>query len=156
MRQLLARTMFLRSASVRWAGRASPRVWASASRPGVAAARWAHDHTHDHGHSHEHMEHPGEFGLRETGHHEAWAHRDWASRAFTVGIGGPVGSGKVRRTEQQALSPGGSSRVDGRCCAGDYCLESLDRRSLCASMPSCASPTGDGCGVVCAGVRVGW
>ena len=50
---------------------------------------------HDHSHSHEHYDHPGEFSSRETGHHEAWRSRDWGERAFTVGIGGPVGSGKT-------------------------------------------------------------
>ena len=50
---------------------------------------------HDHSHSHEHYDHPGEFSSRETGHHEAWRLRDWGERAFTVGIGGPVGSGKT-------------------------------------------------------------
>lgn len=55
-----------------------------------------HGHTHEHGAAHEH------------GHtHEVWHHaglfherdkplnRDYAARAFTVGIGGPVGSGKT-------------------------------------------------------------
>lgn len=59
-----------------------------------------HEHGHEHGHDHGH----------EVGHghrHEVWAHpgrfderaapvgRDFARRAFTVGIGGPVGSGKT-------------------------------------------------------------
>jgi len=66
-----------------------------------------HDHdglgVHDHGdHAH------GDHGHGEHGHtHEAWDHagrfderaaplrRDFAQRAFTVGIGGPVGSGKT-------------------------------------------------------------
>jgi urease accessory protein len=55
-----------------------------------------HDHDHDHGHQHDH-DHD----------HEVWAHpglfrerdrpvqRDYRARAFTVGIGGPVGSGKT-------------------------------------------------------------
>lgn len=33
----------------------------------------------------------GHFSERE---HPLWARRDWHERAFTVGIGGPVGSGK--------------------------------------------------------------
>ncbi|KAL4095176.1 hypothetical protein PRIC1_008554 [Phytophthora ramorum] len=45
----------------------------------------------EHGHTHEHMEHAGEFHERDA----AASGRDWTSRAFTVGIGGPVGSGKT-------------------------------------------------------------
>jgi len=37
----------------------------------------------------------GSFASRETGADDAWAERDWTQRAFTVGIGGPVGSGKT-------------------------------------------------------------
>ncbi len=51
-----------------------------------------HDHSdeHGHGHPHAHMDHPGHF-------HERGAPqpRDFSQRAFTVGIGGPVGSGKT-------------------------------------------------------------
>ncbi len=50
-----------------------------------------HDHDHDHhGHTHEHMEHPGRFEDR-----DASQRRDFGARSFTVGIGGPVGSGKT-------------------------------------------------------------
>ena len=50
-----------------------------------------HPHDHGpHGHTHEVMEHPGHFHLRDTPRK-----RDYARRAFTVGIGGPVGSGKT-------------------------------------------------------------
>src|ERR1043165_8249895 len=51
-----------------------------------------HSHGHEHGHSHSHetMEHPGLFSQREPTHK-----RDFSQRAFTVGIGGPVGSGKT-------------------------------------------------------------
>ncbi|TPX76790.1 hypothetical protein CcCBS67573_g01956 [Chytriomyces confervae] len=55
-----------------------------------------HDHGHDHsngaehGHTHEHMENAGKYDER-----EPLRRRDWAERAFTVGIGGPVGSGKT-------------------------------------------------------------
>lgn len=45
---------------------------------------------HEHGHSHEAWEHPGLFHER-----EAPRDRDYGARAFTVGIGGPVGSGKT-------------------------------------------------------------
>jgi urease accessory protein len=49
-----------------------------------------HDHDHEHGHTHEHWAHPGFFRERETR-----IPRDYRERAFTVGIGGPVGSGKT-------------------------------------------------------------
>jgi urease accessory protein len=47
---------------------------------------------HDIGHDHEHepWEHPGQFADREPP-----LDRDFTRRAFTVGIGGPVGSGKT-------------------------------------------------------------
>ena len=52
----------------------------------------AHSHGHDHAHSHdhEHWGHPGRFADRDPP-----LDRDFARRAFTVGIGGPVGSGKT-------------------------------------------------------------
>ncbi|OGE50219.1 hypothetical protein PENARI_c018G11400 [Penicillium arizonense] len=55
-----------------------------------------HSHSHDngeaHGHSHEIMDGPGSYVTRE----QPLTHeRDWNDRAFTVGIGGPVGSGKT-------------------------------------------------------------
>ncbi len=49
-----------------------------------------HPHPHDAEHHHEQWTHPGYFGNR-----EASRRRDYAQRAFTVGIGGPVGSGKT-------------------------------------------------------------
>jgi urease accessory protein len=52
-----------------------------------------HGHSHDHGepgHRHEHWTHPGRFRDREPSQR-----RNYAERAFTVGIGGPVGSGKT-------------------------------------------------------------
>jgi urease accessory protein len=48
-----------------------------------------HEH-HDHGHHHEHWAGPGLFRDREPAQR-----RDYGQRAFTVGIGGPVGSGKT-------------------------------------------------------------
>ncbi|GLE00718.1 hypothetical protein PINS_up009506 [Pythium insidiosum] len=46
----------------------------------------------EHGHTHEHLEHAGVFEHRE----QPVKHgRDFSARAFTVGIGGPVGSGKT-------------------------------------------------------------
>ncbi len=49
-----------------------------------------HHHHHDHGHTHAHATSPGLFHQRELGRP-----RDYRARAFTVGIGGPVGSGKT-------------------------------------------------------------
>ena len=51
-------------------------------------------HVRHHG---DHLHGPGYFADRETGHAE-WSERDWKARAFTVGIGGPVGSGKTALT----------------------------------------------------------
>ncbi|KAL7268384.1 hypothetical protein RUND412_008999 [Rhizina undulata] len=52
------------------------------------------NHHHDHGapdHGHEHPEYGrGSYGTR-----DPVVSRDWDERAFTVGIGGPVGSGKT-------------------------------------------------------------
>ncbi|MGN6368729.1 MAG: urease accessory protein UreG, partial [Phycisphaerae bacterium] len=57
----------------------------------VPYAAGSHGHEHGpHGHTHEVMEHPGHFHLREKP-----LARDYSTRAFTVGIGGPVGSGKT-------------------------------------------------------------
>jgi urease accessory protein len=49
-----------------------------------------HDHEHPHGHDHHHEEGPGAFD-----HRPPRIARDYEKRAFTVGIGGPVGSGKT-------------------------------------------------------------
>lgn len=68
----------------------------SHSHGGLAAN---HDHDHsgtwtpeEHGHSHEHLEHAGKFSERDM---PDYSGRDWRERAFTIGIGGPVGSGKT-------------------------------------------------------------
>ncbi|KAL1647335.1 hypothetical protein SLS58_002663 [Diplodia intermedia] len=62
----------------------------------------AHSHSHegashshagaDHGHSHEILDGPGSYLGREMPLIEG---RTWEDRAFTIGIGGPVGSGKT-------------------------------------------------------------
>jgi len=53
--------------------------------------RGDHEHPHEHEHhEHEPWTHPGFFRDREPARP-----RDYAARAFTVGIGGPVGSGKT-------------------------------------------------------------
>lgn len=51
------------------------------------------DHHHHHGpggHTHEHLDHAGHFHERDLP-----LERDFTERAFTVGVGGPVGSGKT-------------------------------------------------------------
>ena len=60
-----------------------------------------HHHNHsrgDHPHAHEHRDDPGEFHDREPA-----LDRDFSERAFTVGIGGPVGSGKTALMLQLCL-----------------------------------------------------
>ncbi len=47
-------------------------------------------HDHDHEHHHDDLTHPGRFAER-----SRVTRRDFDRRAFTVGIGGPVGSGKT-------------------------------------------------------------
>ena len=49
-----------------------------------------HDIEEDHHHHHEHWDHAGRFDER-----DAPLRRDFTARAFTIGIGGPVGSGKT-------------------------------------------------------------
>src|SRR5512143_3960223 len=49
-----------------------------------------HDPPHEHDHDHEPWDGPGAYAEREPPRR-----RDLARRAFTVGIGGPVGSGKT-------------------------------------------------------------
>lgn len=52
----------------------------------------SHDATNGHGHSHEILTGPGSYINREM---PIVAGRDFNDRAFTIGIGGPVGSGKT-------------------------------------------------------------
>jgi urease accessory protein len=59
----------------------------------------AHSHSHGpHGHTHERADHPGHFHERELP-----LDRDFNQRAFTVGVGGPVGSGKTALMLQLCL-----------------------------------------------------
>ena len=53
---------------------------------------------HHHHHHHEHSDHPGHFHDRESP-----LDRDFNQRAFTVGVGGPVGSGKTALMLQLCL-----------------------------------------------------
>jgi urease accessory protein len=50
-------------------------------------------HGHAHGHSHTPLVSPGSFLARDPP--LTSKERSWTDRAFTVGIGGPVGSGKT-------------------------------------------------------------
>ncbi|KAK4686706.1 urease accessory protein, partial [Tremellales sp. Uapishka_1] len=59
------------------------------SHGNVLDGTWTPD---EHGHTHEHLEHAGKFSERDL---PDYSHRDWTERAFTIGIGGPVGSGKT-------------------------------------------------------------
>ncbi|EAU85940.2 urease accessory protein ureG [Coprinopsis cinerea okayama7 len=55
----------------------------------------SHSHGHglnEHGHTHEHLEHPGKYAERDL---PDYSSRNFEERGFTVGIGGPVGSGKT-------------------------------------------------------------
>jgi len=55
-----------------------------------------HTHDHgDHGHTHEHLDNPGKYAEREMPNFYS---RNFEERGFTVGIGGPVGSGKTALT----------------------------------------------------------
>src|SRR5712671_158358 len=59
----------------------------------------SHSHAHGaHGHTHEHHDHPGHFYERDLP-----LDRDFLQRAFTVGVGGPVGSGKTALMLQLCL-----------------------------------------------------
>ena len=59
----------------------------------------SHHHSHGlGGHTHEQLEHPGHFHDRDRP-----LDRDFKKRAFTVGVGGPVGSGKTALMLQLCL-----------------------------------------------------
>ncbi|KAJ2852749.1 hypothetical protein IWW36_000106 [Coemansia brasiliensis] len=70
----------------------------SGAQSDKSASAHTHEHGHDHSHSHEHghthdvLDHPGRFHERPPYNRTG---RDWGERAFTIGIGGPVGSGKT-------------------------------------------------------------
>ena len=60
------------------------------TRPGFMEHEHEHGQDHDHDHDHDHWDHPGTFTDRDPP-----LARDFTQRAFTIGIGGPVGSGKT-------------------------------------------------------------
>ena len=62
--------------------------------------------TEHHPHTHDHLDHPGHFGDRE----QPLA-RDFHQRAFTVGVGGPVGSGKTALMLQLCLHLRGKMNI---------------------------------------------
>ncbi|EIN12342.1 urease accessory protein ureG [Punctularia strigosozonata HHB-11173 SS5] len=55
----------------------------------------SHDGVGDHGHTHEQMDNPGKFSERDM---PDYSSRNFEERGFTIGIGGPVGSGKTALT----------------------------------------------------------
>ncbi|KAI0785184.1 P-loop containing nucleoside triphosphate hydrolase protein [Abortiporus biennis] len=55
----------------------------------------SHEHGGEHGHTHEHLENAGKFAERDM---PDYSSRNFEERGFTVGIGGPVGSGKTALT----------------------------------------------------------
>lgn len=55
----------------------------------------SHSHGGEHGHTHDHLDHPGKFAERDL---PDYSTRNFEERGFTVGIGGPVGSGKTALT----------------------------------------------------------
>merc|ERR1712230_69421 len=74
-----------------------PSIMATHSHDGGPSHSHSHDQTNGaaaaaHGHSHEILDGPGSYLHREMPIVEG---RDFSDRAFTIGIGGPVGSGKT-------------------------------------------------------------
>jgi len=66
-----------------------------------------HSGSHDgNGHSHDLLDHPGHFHDR-----DAPLDRDFRQRAFTVGVGGPVGSGKTALMLQLCLQLRGKMNI---------------------------------------------
>ena len=68
------------------------------SHGGGTGSVHTHSHSHGHPHTHEHLDHPGHFQDRDRP-----LDRDFTRRAFTVGVGGPVGSGKTALVLQLCL-----------------------------------------------------
>jgi len=63
----------------------------------------SHAHEGEHGHTHEHWDGPGLFHDRSAKEGPRKRTRSFEERAFTVGIGGPVGSGKTALVLQLCL-----------------------------------------------------
>lgn len=75
-----------------------PHLHSHDGAPGTERAS-GNGHAHAHDHAHEILAHPGWFHERPLP-----LHRDLGRRAFTVGIGGPVGSGKTALMLQLCLA----------------------------------------------------
>jgi len=88
-------------------GKSSDAVAATSSHHEDAVVH-GHGHGHKHGHEHEHMESAGSYEARPMA-----KKRRYESRAFVVGVGGPVGSGKTALMLQ-------------------LCLAMRDKHNLCA------------------------
>ncbi|KAH8982781.1 urease accessory protein UreG [Lactarius hatsudake] len=67
----------------------------STTRPHETGGHTHTQGTGEHGHTHDHLDHPGRFQERDM---PEYASRNFEERGFTVGIGGPVGSGKTALT----------------------------------------------------------
>jgi len=59
------------------------------------AINLAEEESHEHGHTHEKLVNAGLWEERKTKVSQQELRRNWEERAFTIGIGGPVGSGKT-------------------------------------------------------------
>jgi len=74
-------------------------VTGSAPQPAHSHELGGPSHSHDgvgeHGHTHEHLDNPGKFAERDL---PDYSSRNFEERGFTIGIGGPVGSGKTALT----------------------------------------------------------
>ncbi|KIY68707.1 urease accessory protein ureG [Cylindrobasidium torrendii FP15055 ss-10] len=73
----------------------APSGDAGASHSHTGGAEHSHDHGGEHGHTHEHYDHAGKYAERDMPDYSA---RNFEERGFTIGIGGPVGSGKTALT----------------------------------------------------------
>ncbi|BGP35467.1 hypothetical protein JCM10296v2_007305 [Rhodotorula toruloides] len=73
-----------------------PSFSSSASPASHSHSHGSHSHgAEEHGHTHEVLDHPGKFTERDM---PDFSKRNWGERAFTIGIGGPVGTGKTALT----------------------------------------------------------
>jgi len=85
--------------SVQFINNLPPSTSTEPSQPHSHAAGGSlhsHDHAADeHGHTHEHLDNAGKFSERDL---PDYSGRKFEERGFTIGIGGPVGSGKTALT----------------------------------------------------------
>lgn len=86
------------STTVQFINNLSSNGSSSAARTHSQESDRGHSHAHspgEHGHTHDHLDHPGRFTERDM---PEYSSRNFEERGFTVGIGGPVGSGKTALT----------------------------------------------------------